>query len=108
MASGILELREKLGPILWQLSPKIRFDPEPMDRFLASLPHDLDGVADLAPRATLARPRATSGSGPTTVSAMSSSRDMPASSSRKWCSWPENTGSPSPSPTRRYGPTPRR
>lgn len=58
MASGILELREKLGPILWQLSPKIRFDPERMDRFLASLPHDLDGVADLARKATLARPRA--------------------------------------------------
>jgi uncharacterized protein YecE (DUF72 family) len=55
MASGILELREKLGPILWQLGPDLRFDAERIDRFLALLPRDLDAVADLAGKATLER-----------------------------------------------------
>jgi len=55
MASGILELREKLGPILWQLGPNMRFDAERIDRFLALLPRDLDAVADLAGEATLER-----------------------------------------------------
>lgn len=31
-------LREKCGPILWQLPPTMRFDPERLDRFLASVP----------------------------------------------------------------------
>jgi uncharacterized protein YecE (DUF72 family) len=55
MASGILELREKLGPILWQLGPDLRFDAERIDRFLDLLPRDLDAVADLAGEATLER-----------------------------------------------------
>jgi uncharacterized protein YecE (DUF72 family) len=55
MASGILELREKLGPILWQFGPNLRFHAERLDRFLALLPRDLDGVADLAGKATLDR-----------------------------------------------------
>jgi uncharacterized protein YecE (DUF72 family) len=55
MASGLLELREKLGPILWQLGPNLRFDPERIDRFLALLPRDLDAVAHLAGEATLER-----------------------------------------------------
>ena len=58
MASGILELREKLGPILWQIGPNLRFDAERMDRFLASLPRDLDQVSPLARQATLDRPHA--------------------------------------------------
>jgi len=59
MASGILELREKLGPILWQLGPDLRFDAERLDRFLASLPRDREAVADLARQATLDRPQTT-------------------------------------------------
>jgi uncharacterized protein YecE (DUF72 family) len=55
MASGILELREKLGPILWQLGPYLRFDAERLDRFLALLPRDLDAVAAMAAEATLER-----------------------------------------------------
>jgi uncharacterized protein YecE (DUF72 family) len=55
MASGILELRDKLGPILWQLGPSLRFDAERIDRFLALLPRDLDAVADLAGEATMER-----------------------------------------------------
>lgn len=55
MASGVLELREKLGPILWQLGPDLRFDAERIDRFLDLLPRDLDAVADLAGAATSER-----------------------------------------------------
>jgi len=47
-ASGILELGEKLGPILWQLSPAIRFDPDRLDRFLGLLPHDTEAARRLA------------------------------------------------------------
>ncbi|HEY4292725.1 DUF72 domain-containing protein [Luteibacter sp.] len=37
-ASGVLALREKLGPILWQFPPSFRFDPELFENFLAMLP----------------------------------------------------------------------
>jgi uncharacterized protein YecE (DUF72 family) len=59
MASGILELREKLGPILWQLGRNLHFDAGRMDRFLAQLPRDLEEVAVLAGEATLKRPSTT-------------------------------------------------
>jgi uncharacterized protein YecE (DUF72 family) len=45
MASGILRLGPKLGPILWQLPPTLRFDPELMDAFLTLLPHDTKAAA---------------------------------------------------------------
>jgi uncharacterized protein YecE (DUF72 family) len=38
LASGIVELKSKLGPILWQLSATKSFDAEELDRFLALLP----------------------------------------------------------------------
>jgi len=38
-ASGVLELGEKLGPILWQLPPTLRFDAERGDEFFRLLPH---------------------------------------------------------------------
>jgi len=38
LASGIDELRSKLGPILWQLSPTKKFDAQELDRFLDLLP----------------------------------------------------------------------
>jgi uncharacterized protein YecE (DUF72 family) len=41
--SGVLELKSKLGPILWQMAPTKKFDPEDFEGFLALLPHDLDG-----------------------------------------------------------------
>jgi uncharacterized protein YecE (DUF72 family) len=47
-ASGIFRLREKLGPILWQLPPNFAFEPERLDGFLALLPRDLDDAAALA------------------------------------------------------------
>ena len=49
-ASGVLRLEEKLGPFLWQFSPRFRFDPEKLDRFLALLPRDSEAAAHLAKR----------------------------------------------------------
>ncbi len=39
-ASGVLGLREKLGPILWQFPPSMKFNREKFARFLDLLPHD--------------------------------------------------------------------
>ncbi len=44
-ASGVLELKSKLGPILWQMAPTKRFDPDDFAAFLALLPPKLDGKA---------------------------------------------------------------
>jgi uncharacterized protein YecE (DUF72 family) len=41
---GITELGDKLGPILWQLAPSKRFDPDEIRAFLAMLPDSQDGV----------------------------------------------------------------
>lgn len=40
-SSGILSLGHKLGPILWQFPPSMRFDPERWKHFLQLLPRDL-------------------------------------------------------------------
>src|SRR5687768_5609949 len=37
-ASGLFNLREKLGPILWQFPPSFKYDPERMRHFLELLP----------------------------------------------------------------------
>jgi uncharacterized protein YecE (DUF72 family) len=44
-ASGVLELKSKLGPVLWQMAPTKKFDPEDFAAFLALLPQSLDGRA---------------------------------------------------------------
>src|SRR5580704_8917818 len=44
-ASGVLELGEKLGPVLWQLPPNKAFEPEDFAAFLALLPQSLGGRA---------------------------------------------------------------
>lgn len=49
-ASGVLRLGPKLGPILWQLPPSLRFDEEKLDAFLALLPHDTSAAARQAER----------------------------------------------------------
>ena len=41
--SGVLELKQKLGPVLWQLPPTKAFDPQDFAAFLALLPPALDG-----------------------------------------------------------------
>ncbi|WP_249673555.1 DUF72 domain-containing protein [Pseudomonas abieticivorans] len=38
-ASGVFQLREKLGPILWQFPPSFKFDPALFEHFLSLLPH---------------------------------------------------------------------
>lgn len=47
-ASGLFELREKLGPILWQCPPSQRFDEPLFEAFLAALPRDTAQAATLA------------------------------------------------------------
>jgi uncharacterized protein YecE (DUF72 family) len=44
-ASGVLELRAKLGPVLWQFAPTKAFDAEDFAAFLALLPQRLEGQA---------------------------------------------------------------
>lgn len=41
-------LGSKLGPILWQIPPSLRFDPVTLEAFLALLPRTTDAAADLA------------------------------------------------------------
>jgi uncharacterized protein YecE (DUF72 family) len=42
-ASGVLELAGKLGPILWQFAPFLRFDEAAFAAFLELLPRAIDG-----------------------------------------------------------------
>lgn len=43
-AGGLAELGDRLGPILWQLAPTKRFEPEDMAAFLALLPGSANGL----------------------------------------------------------------
>jgi uncharacterized protein YecE (DUF72 family) len=47
-ASGVLRLGGKLGPILWQLPPSLRFDEGLIDAFLSLLPRDAEAATALA------------------------------------------------------------
>jgi uncharacterized protein YecE (DUF72 family) len=50
-ASGVLNLREKLGPFLWQFPPSFRYDAEQAERiehFLQLLPRDTEQALTLA------------------------------------------------------------
>jgi uncharacterized protein YecE (DUF72 family) len=42
LASGLFELGDKLGPILWQFPPTMRFHPEVFDDFFSILPRTAD------------------------------------------------------------------
>ena len=48
LASGVLALDGKLGPILWQLPARTRFDAGVLEEFLAGLPRDTAEALDLA------------------------------------------------------------
>lgn len=50
IASGVLALGEKLGPIVWQLPPSLGYDAERMEAFLALLPQTPNAAAALAAR----------------------------------------------------------
>jgi uncharacterized protein YecE (DUF72 family) len=47
-ASGVLALREKLGPILWQLPPNLGWDKKRLTEFLALLPRTTGDAVNLA------------------------------------------------------------
>jgi uncharacterized protein YecE (DUF72 family) len=47
-ASGVLALREKLGPVLWQLPPTLQFDAATVRAFLSGLPQTTVEAAYLA------------------------------------------------------------
>jgi uncharacterized protein YecE (DUF72 family) len=49
-ASGVLALREKLGPFLWQLPPNFQFDADLLEGFLSLLPHDTASALAMAQR----------------------------------------------------------
>lgn len=44
MTSGIAELGDKLGPIVWQLAPTHKFDAADLTAFLELLPTQVDGL----------------------------------------------------------------
>jgi uncharacterized protein YecE (DUF72 family) len=46
-ASGVLALRQKLGPILWQLPPQLAFRADRVEEFLALLPRTTAAAAEL-------------------------------------------------------------
>jgi uncharacterized protein YecE (DUF72 family) len=43
VGSGIAELGDKLGPLVWQFMPTKQFDPEDFEAFLALLPKSVEG-----------------------------------------------------------------
>lgn len=49
-ASGVFNLREKLGPVLWQFPPNFRYDRERLQRFFRLLPRDAEAARALARR----------------------------------------------------------
>lgn len=49
-ASGVLALNGKLGPVLWQLPPSFRFDPDRLAHFFALLPRTTKEATRLARR----------------------------------------------------------
>ncbi len=44
-ASGVSELKEKLGPVNWQFMATKKFDPADFEGFLKLLPESVDGIA---------------------------------------------------------------
>ena len=49
-ASGLFNLREKLGPILWQFPPNFRYEPERVEGFFRLLPRDTGEALTLGRR----------------------------------------------------------
>jgi uncharacterized protein YecE (DUF72 family) len=49
-ASGLFNLREKLGPVLWQFPPSFRYDHDRLAHFFGLLPHDSKDALSLARR----------------------------------------------------------
>ncbi|RYY77344.1 MAG: DUF72 domain-containing protein [Gammaproteobacteria bacterium] len=51
-ASGFLELKDKLGPILWQFPPSFKFDKELFENFLNLLPENFGSARTFAEKST--------------------------------------------------------
>jgi uncharacterized protein YecE (DUF72 family) len=49
-AQGVLALREKLGPILWQFPPGFAFNEERFQEFFSLLPRDTGAASEMATR----------------------------------------------------------
>lgn len=49
-ASGIFNLREKIGPFLWQFPPQFRYDEARFENFFTMLPRDLQSALSIARR----------------------------------------------------------
>ncbi|MEQ1405665.1 DUF72 domain-containing protein [Neorhizobium sp. Rsf11] len=49
-ASGVLRLGRKLGPILWQFPPRMKFEPARFETFLKLLPRNTEEAVELAGR----------------------------------------------------------
>ena len=49
-ASGLFNLRRKLGPILWQFPPNFRYDRQKLTKFFELLPRDTEAALKLARR----------------------------------------------------------
>lgn len=47
-ASGLLALRDKLGPVLWQLPPTFGYDPQRLAAFFERLPRSTSEAAEVA------------------------------------------------------------
>jgi len=47
-ASGVMELKEKLGPLLWQFPPNFKFDERRFETFFKLLPRDTSAAAEIA------------------------------------------------------------
>jgi uncharacterized protein YecE (DUF72 family) len=56
LASGVLELADKLGPVLWQFPERLAFDPALVADFLTTLPADQATAADLVAQHATRRP----------------------------------------------------
>lgn len=50
LASGVFELREKLGPLLWQFPASVKYDHDLFARFFDLLPRDTRAASRLAAR----------------------------------------------------------
>jgi uncharacterized protein YecE (DUF72 family) len=48
LASGVFNLKDKLGPFLWQFPPNFKYDGERFETFLGMLPRDTEEAADIA------------------------------------------------------------
>ena len=51
-ASGLLELKDKLGPILWQFPPTFKFDKHLFENFLELLPKDIAAAQSCAKKSS--------------------------------------------------------